>query len=209
MPRLQTQLLRTALTLLLLAALMLLPWKLTASSAGWVAGGGLGCLLMFAMLSIGGIRKYLHAIVPASVSDAASKLETTVLLVGFVRRAGIAPLGLVFLLAWSLIYMGLWALDPQACPADLSQECQGALAGAGDTVAVGKFMVLSINLLAANPPADFFPVASLSQALAALQLLSGLALLTFGATAFFGFKSEAGSNQGGKSGAPANGEEDR
>ena len=200
MPRLQTRLLRTGLTLLLLTALMLMPWKLNASSAGWVAGGGMGCLLLLALLSIGGLRKYLHAIVPASVSDAALKFETPALLVGFIRRTGIAPLGLVFLLAWSFIYMGLWALAPQACPADLSQECQGALAGAGDSVAAGKFVVLSINLLAANPPADFFPVASLSQAMAAVQLLSGLALLTFGATTFFGFKSEAGSDQGARQG---------
>lgn len=190
-PRLRTRFARAAATLSLLAVLLILPFPLSPRAAGSLAIIGLVAILLLLLLFTLGGWSRLRRLLPQEADFLASPLDGLALVVGFIRRTGLAPLGLVFLLFWMLVYMGAWALDPSPCSPDLASPCTGAFAGAGDAPSLGSFMYLSVNLAVANPPADLFPVSSLTHALASLEVLSGLALVTFAASAFFGMRSES------------------
>jgi hypothetical protein len=174
----KTQLLRTGVNLIALAALLLIPWELSAQQAGIIALAGL--LVLTLTLTSAGFWVIERVLSLLPNHRAISGPGTGVLvIVGLARRAGLSSLGLLFFTVWALIYMGVWALAPGACP-----DC--AFSSPEPTRPVADFFYLAVNLAVANPPPDLYPVSNLARAASSIEVVSGLALVTMFAGAFFG-----------------------
>jgi hypothetical protein len=102
------------------------------------------------------------------------------------RRLGLALPALVFFCAWAFIYALIWAYSPDACSLDLTKACHGAFQGAGTRPTFGDFLYMAVNLAFANPPPDLLAHSRLAHMAATLEVISGVALVTLYASAFFG-----------------------
>lgn len=175
------QLLRTFLMFAILAALLILPFQLTPELAKIISLSGLTLIIVFATALGSGLWRQVKRIIPQSGvgSSVTFAGDGIFFIAALIKRAGLASLGLVFLTGWALIYMLVWSLDPGA-----------AFYGAQSRIAVSEFFYLSVNLAVANPPPTIYPLSTLAKAASSLEIISGLALITLGAGAFFGLRQE-------------------
>jgi hypothetical protein len=118
------------------------------------------------------------------------ELHTFEAWLGVVRRLGLALPALVFFCVWALIYALLWAYSPEACSLDLTRACHGAFQGAGTHPTFGDFLYIAVNLAFANPPPDVLAHSRLAHMAVTLEVISGVALVTLYAGAFFGLGRE-------------------
>jgi hypothetical protein len=107
------------------------------------------------------------------------------------RELGLALPALVFFCAWAFIYALIWAYSPDACSLDLTKACHGAFQGAGTHPTYGDFLYVAVNLAFANPPPDLLAHSRLAHMAATLEVISGVALVTLYASAFFGLGRNA------------------
>jgi hypothetical protein len=105
---------------------------------------------------------------------------------GLVRGVGLALPALVFFCVWALIYALLWAYSPESCSLDLTRACHGAFQGAGSHPTFGDFLYIAVNLAFANPPPDLVAHSRAAHMAVTLEVISGVALVTLYAGAFFG-----------------------
>ncbi|HWC86811.1 MAG TPA: hypothetical protein VG388_09750 [Solirubrobacteraceae bacterium] len=105
---------------------------------------------------------------------------------GVLREFGLALPALVFFCAWAFIYALIWAYSPTPCSLDLTRVCHGAFQGAGTQPTFGDFLYVAVNLAFANPPPDLIAHSRLAHMTATLEVISGVALVTLYASAFFG-----------------------
>jgi hypothetical protein len=110
---------------------------------------------------------------------------------GVLRQLGLALPALVFFCAWAFIYALIWAYSPDACSLDLTKACHGAFQGAGTHPTFGDFLYVAVNLAFANPPPDLLAHSRLAHMAATLEVISGVALVTLYASAFFGLGRNA------------------
>ncbi|MDQ6804047.1 MAG: hypothetical protein M3065_03560 [Actinomycetota bacterium] len=102
------------------------------------------------------------------------------------RQLGLALPALVFFCVWAFIYALIWAYSPTPCSLDLTKACHGAFQGAGTHPTFGDFLYMAVNLAFANPPPDLLAHSRLAHMAATLEVISGVALVTLYASAFFG-----------------------
>jgi hypothetical protein len=102
------------------------------------------------------------------------------------RQLGLALPALVFFCGWAFIYALIWAYSPTPCSLDLTKACHGAFQGAGTQPTFGDFLYVAVNLAFANPPPDVIAHSRLAHMAATLEVISGVALVTLFASAFFG-----------------------
>src|SRR5205807_1992096 len=84
-----------------------------------------------------------------------------------------------------------WAHSPEACSLDLTRPCHGAFQGTGTHPTFGDFLYMAVNLAFANPPPDLLAHSRLAHMAVTLEVISGVALVTLYAGAFFGLGREA------------------
>jgi hypothetical protein len=120
------------------------------------------------------------------------ELRTFEAWIGVVRGIGLALPALVFFCVWALIYALLWAYSPEACSLDVTRACHGAFQGAGTHPTFGDFLYIAVNLAFANPPPDLLAHSRPAHMAVTLEVISGVALVTLYAGAFFGLGREPG-----------------
>jgi len=151
------QLIRTAIMLVILLALLLSPLRINQQQGLIISVSTF--LLIVALLTTLSVRIWtkLRSLIPGNKTGriAAYPGDRIFWLVAIVRRAGLSSLGLLFFVFWALLYMLIWSLS--SCP-----EC--AFYGAGQEIAISEFFYLSVNLAVANPPPTIYPLSIVSKA---------------------------------------------
>ena len=168
---------RIVITLLVLGGLLMIPWKITPALGAVFSLVGIILIVVLLTTLSTSLWLYLRKSLPDNIagSTISSGGDGVFLVVSIVRRVGLASIGLVFFVLWALIYMGVWSASPES-----------AFSGAKETMAVSEFFYLSVNLAVANPPPTIYPVSSLAKAMSSLEVVSGLAIISLSAGAFFG-----------------------
>jgi hypothetical protein len=192
---------------LLMASLLVLGLAPIHLSRGWTAVVGTVILAVLALAvasAVAGFRALVRSIgrtnqlhllggrisVPLPSLD--RELRTIEAWIGVVRGIGLALPALVFFCVWALIYALLWAYSPEACSLDLTRACHGAFQGAGTHPTFGDFLYIAVNLAFANPPPDLLAHSRPAHMAVTLEVISGVALVTLYAGAFFGLRREPG-----------------
>ena len=83
------------------------------------------------------------------------------------RRTGLPLLGLVFFLAWTLVYVALWALHPEE-----------AFTGLPDAPRFSDFFYYAVCTALISPPGDIFAHSRGARSATMIEMLSSFALLT-------------------------------
>lgn len=190
------QLRRVLVLLLLIAALCLLPLRLSPHSARAVTALVLAVLALTLITTAAGFRRLLarfaegdrlrlggYEVVVPRLDRPVRAFEGVMALM---RRTGLALPALLFFCLWAVVYLFIWAHDPAACPADPGHACAGAFLGAGKHPTFGDFLYFSVNMAFANPAPDFIAHTRAGHTAATIEVLSGVGLVTLYAGAFFG-----------------------
>lgn len=193
--------------LLLMASLLALGLAPIHLSRGWTAVVGtivLAVLALAVVSAAAGFRalvgrmrrtnqlRLLGGRISVPLPSLDTELRTFEAWIGAVRGIGLALPALVFFCVWALIYALLWAYSPEACSLDLTRACHGAFQGAGTHPTFGDFLYIAVNLAFANPPPDLLAHSRPAHMAVTLEVISGVALVTLYAGAFFGLGRERG-----------------
>ena len=133
-------------------------WRMTPDDAWVVFGLGVGALVAFGVLFSFRSRRLTE------------RLELTYRAAGvllLVRRMGLPLLGLAFFLAWTIMYIGLWAFDPAH-----------AFAGLARLPRFADFFYYAVSTAFISPPGDIFAKSRGARSLTMIEMLTAFALLT-------------------------------
>jgi hypothetical protein len=186
---------------LLMGALLVLGLAPIHLRRGWTAAAGTGLFVVIVLAGISAAAGFqrlvqrmretdrLHLFggrVSVPLPSLDRELHVFEAWLGVLRRLGLALPALVFFCAWAFIYALIWAYSPAPCSLDLTKACHGAFQGAGTHPTFGDFLYVAVNLAFANPPPDLLAHSRLAHMAATLEVISGVALVTLYASAFFG-----------------------
>jgi hypothetical protein len=132
--------------------------RMTPDDAWVVFGVGIAALVAFGVLFSFRSRRLTE------------RLELTYGAAGvllLVRRMGLPLLGLAFFLAWTIIYVGIWAFDPAH-----------AFAGLGPLPRFADFFYYAVSTAFISPPGDIFAKSRGARSLTMIEMLTAFALLT-------------------------------
>jgi hypothetical protein len=95
---------------------------------------------------------------------------------GVLRHTGLPLLGLVFFLAWTILYIGLWWWRPD-----------GAFTGLSDTPRFADFFYYAVSTGLISPPGDIVATSRGVRAATLIEMISALALVTAYLSSFSDF----------------------
>jgi hypothetical protein len=153
---------RLGLLCLAIVAIELLPLRLSPRSAGWVAALGALAMAAGAALFLGAARR-LAARLPFLTGS--QQLADAALLQ--LRRIGLPLLGLLFFLAWTLVYLGVWAVHPGQ-----------AFRGLGPHPRFADFFYYSVSTALISPPGDILARSRGARGATMIEMLTGFGVLT-------------------------------
>jgi hypothetical protein len=153
---------RLGLLCLAIVLIELVPLRLTPTSAAWVAALGAVAVAVGAALFLGAARR-LAARLPFLTES--SLLADAALLQ--LRRIGLPLLGLLFFLAWTLVYMGVWAVHPGE-----------AFRGLGARPRFADFFYYSVSTALISPPGDILAHSRGARGATMIEMLTGFGVLT-------------------------------
>jgi hypothetical protein len=184
---------------------------LRATRPGWVTAGllKLGLLSLFVVL-VGMVRGHLtrtSAVVSVCVAAALAVLalawflgaarrfahavpllETgerfTAGVLTELRRVGLPLLGLAFFLAWTFVYITLWAVHPHE-----------AFRGLGDTPRFADFFYYAVTTAFISPPGDIVAASRGARSATMIEMLTAFALLTAYLSSFVDWRVSPGTRQ--------------
>jgi hypothetical protein len=133
----------------------MIPGRLTHTSAGWVALGGLLAL----PLAIG--VSFL-----ASVRAFARRLPLATATLRAVHALGLVGLGTAFFLVWTFVYLALWWRHPNE-----------AFAGLGPHPRFADFFYYAVSTAFIAPPSDIIARSRGVRSATMIEMLTGFALL--------------------------------
>lgn len=107
------------------------------------------------------------------------------------RRTGLPLLGLVFFLAWTVVYLALWAVHPD-----------GAFTGLDSRPRFADFFYYAVSTAFISPPGDIFARSRGVRAATLIEMLTGFGLLSAYLSTFLDFRGSSGGPSGGD-GPPA------
>ena len=84
-----------------------------------------------------------------------------------VRRMGLPLLGLAFFLAWTIVYIGLWAFDPTH-----------SFKGLATLPRFADFFYYAVSTAFISPPGDIFATSRGARSATMIEMLTAFALLT-------------------------------
>jgi hypothetical protein len=194
---------RFAFLLIGLTVLLLLPLHLSPHAARVVAAVLVGLVLVVAVMAAAGFQRLLERFVSGddivlrggrtriAVPTLGRQVRAVEGLAAILRRTGLALPALLFFCGWALVYMLIWAHNPEACSLDLSRPCSGAFQGAGHDPTFGDFLYFATNMAFANPAPDLVAHSRLAHTAATIEVLTGIGLVTLYAGSFFGLGRRA------------------
>jgi hypothetical protein len=136
----------------------MVPSHLTPNRAWVVFGVGVGVAVAGVALFARGSRRLTERL-------GLGHLTEGVLLL--LRKTGLPLLGLAFFLAWTIVYIGLWAFDP----AD-------SFAGLEDLPRFADFFYYAVSTAFISPPGDIFAKSRGARSATMIEMLTAFALLT-------------------------------
>jgi hypothetical protein len=129
-------------------------------------------VLVGALLLVGGaIAFYLYG--QTLAHRAGDTLGPTL---GVLRHTGLPLLGLVFFLAWTILYIGLWWVRPH-----------GAFTGLDSSPRFADFFYYAVSTGMISPPGDIFATSRGARAATLIEMISALALVTAYLSSFSDF----------------------
>ncbi len=131
---------------------------LTTNSAWVVVGVGAAIALIGLALLAGATRRLEQRLALPWTSEA---------FVLVLRRTGLPLLGLVFFLAWTLVYIALWAIHPDQ-----------AFTGLPDEPRFSDFFYYAVCTALISPPGDIFASSRGARSATMIEMLASFALLT-------------------------------
>jgi hypothetical protein len=153
---------RLGLLCLAIVAIELLPLRLSPGSAGWVAALGALAMAAGAALFLGAARR-LAARLPFLTGS--QQLADAALLQ--LRGIGLPLLGLLFFLAWTLVYLAVWAVHPGQ-----------AFRGLGPHPRFADFFYYSVSTALISPPGDILAHSRGARGATMIEMLTGFGVLT-------------------------------
>lgn len=186
---------RNIILLLIIAALSLMPLALSVSSARFWAPLVAATILVAFLATFGAAASLKEKLVlgdeivifSRKIRVSWLKNEQVTAAWRLLTRLGLLFPAVIFFLFWTLLFIAAWAWDPSVCPADPAIPCQGAFAGLEESPTFGDFLYFAVNMAFANPVPDILATSRLTHTLVTLEVISGIALATLYAGAFFGF----------------------
>ncbi len=149
---------RLATLSLFVVAIGMIRGHLTTTSAWVVVGIGAGLATVGLAVLLGATQRLERRL---AIPWAA---EAFVLLL---RRIGLRLLGLVFFLAWTLVYVALWAIHPEQ-----------AFTGLPDEPRFADFFYYAVSTAVISPPGDIFASTRGARSATMIEMISSFALLT-------------------------------
>jgi hypothetical protein len=146
---------RLALLCAVIVGIGQLPWKLTPTSAGWIALGGLVGLPLVIGISF-----------LASVRALARRLPLATAALRTVHSLGLVGLGAAFFLIWTFVYLSLWWRHPHE-----------AFVGLGSTPRFADFFYYAVSTAFISPPGDILGNSRGVRSATMIEMLTGFALL--------------------------------
>ena len=147
----------TALSLFVVAIGML-RWHLTTVTAWVIVGLGAG----LAVIGLAGLLGATRLVERRLAIPWATQAFVLVL-----RRTGLPLLGLVFFLAWTVVYIALWVIHPEQ-----------AFTGLPDEPRFSDFFYYAVCTALISPPGDIFAASRGARSATMIEMLSAFALLT-------------------------------
>jgi hypothetical protein len=95
---------------------------------------------------------------------------------GVLRHTGLPLLGLVFFLAWTILYIGLWWVRPN-----------GAFTGLAAAPRFADFFYYAVSTGLISPPGDIVATSRGARAATLIEMISALALVTAYLSSFSDF----------------------
>lgn len=132
--------------------------RMTPDDAWVVFGVGLGLLVAFGVLFSFRSRRLTERF------ELSHRAAGVLLLL---RRMGLPLLGLAFFLAWTIVYIGLWAFDP-------AHSFQGLAA----LPRFADFFYYAVSTAFISPPGDIFAKSRGARSATLIEMLTAFALLT-------------------------------
>jgi hypothetical protein len=153
-----TGMLRLATLSALIVAIGMIPFHLSHEGAWIVFGTGAAVVAVGAAVMLG----FTHRLEARLAIPGAS--ETFLLAL---RRTGLPLLGLAFFLAWTLVYIGVWASHPHTAFVGLSDEPRFA-----------DFFYYAVTTGLERPPSDLVAHSRGARSATMIEMLTAFALLT-------------------------------
>lgn len=145
-----------------IVAIAMLRPRLSPESAGVVAGLGALSVAAGGVLFVVAARR-LAARLPF-LSGSQRIADALVL---ELRRIGLPLLGLLFFLAWTFVYLALWAVHPD-----------DAFRGLDDSPRFADFFYYSVSTALISPPGDILANSRGARAATMIEMLTGFGVLT-------------------------------
>src|SRR4051794_39865610 len=139
----------------------MVPGRLSPDGAWRLIAIGVVAVAVVAGLFVGGTRRVMARL---SFLDRPQRLTDGILLE--VRRVGLPLLGLGFFLAWTLVYIALWAFHPHE-----------AFTGLGAEPRFADFFYYAVSTAFVSPPGDIFAHSRGARSATMIEMLTGFALL--------------------------------
>jgi hypothetical protein len=153
--------LRLVLLCIFIVAVGMVRVRLSRHGAALVVGVGAACIVAGLVVFAAGTRRILARL---HVSDRPQRLADGILLE--VRRVGLPLLGLGFFLAWTLVYVALWAIHPHE-----------AFRGLGSDPRFADFFYYAVSTAFVSPPGDILAHSRGARSATMIEMLTGFALL--------------------------------
>lgn len=153
--------LRLVLLCVFIVAVGMVRVRLSRHGAALVVGVGAACIVAGVIVFAAGTRRILARL---HVSDRPQRLADGILLE--VRRVGLPLLGLGFFLAWTLVYVALWAIHPHE-----------AFRGLGSDPRFADFFYYAVSTAFVSPPGDILAHSRGARSATMIEMLTGFALL--------------------------------
>jgi hypothetical protein len=160
---------RLVLLCAVVVGIAMLPGRLTPTSAGWIALGGLV-----------GIPAALALSLLASVRTLAARLPLATATLRAINHVGLVGLGAAFFLVWTFVYLALWWRHPHE-----------AFTGLGSAPRFADFFYYSVSTAFISPPGDILARSRGARSATVIEMLTGFALLAVYLTSFLDWQRGA------------------
>jgi hypothetical protein len=143
---------------LFVVAIGMISGRLTTGAAWVIVGVGAACALVGLAMLLGATKR---------VEERLGIPWATQAFVLVLRRTGLPLLGLVFFLAWTVVYIALWAIHPDE-----------AFTGLPDAPRFADFFYYAVCTALISPPGDIFAASRGARSATMIEMLAAFALLT-------------------------------
>jgi hypothetical protein len=138
-----------------------------------LSSGDAGVVVLVGVLLIAGGAVGFVAYGQTLAQRAGNNLGATL---GVLRHTGLPLLGLVFFLAWTILYIGLWWVRPD-----------GAFTGLAVSPRFADFFYYAVSTGLISPPGDIVATSRGARAATLIEMISALALVTAYLSSFSDF----------------------